>query len=101
LLSILSELIYNFLKYSNGNRQIEMIWQPTENHYEFICRNLFDPERRYEGDSTRKGLVFIETLMNRLKESTLEYGEENNLFTVKLSFHKTNFEESIHANFVN
>jgi hypothetical protein len=101
LLSILSELIYNFLKYSNGNRQIEMIWQPTENHYEFICRNLFDPDRRYEGDSTRKGLVFIETLMNMLKKSTLEYGEENNLFTVKLSFHKTNFEESIHANFVN
>jgi hypothetical protein len=101
LLSILSELIYNALKYYNGNRQIEMIWQPTENHYEFICRNLFDPDRRYEGDSTRKGLVFIETLMNMLKKSTLEYGEENNLFTVKLSFHKTNFEESIHANFVN
>jgi signal transduction histidine kinase len=101
LLSILSELIYNALKYSNGNRQIEIFWQPTENHYEFICRNLFDPDRRYEGDSTRKGLVFIEKLMNRLKDSTIEHSEENNLFTVKLSFHKSNFEENSHANLVN
>jgi two-component sensor histidine kinase len=94
MLSIWSEIIYNALKYSNGNRKIEIFWQHTQDYYEFTCRNIFDPERRYEGDSTRKGLVFIETLMSLLKKSTIEHCEENNLFTVKLSFHQSNFEEN-------
>jgi hypothetical protein len=61
----------------------------VQESYEFTC--MFDPEKRHEGNSTQQGLLFVETLINRLKKSTLSHGEENNLFTVKLSFHKTNF----------
>jgi hypothetical protein len=89
LFSILSEIIYNALKYSTG--KIELTWKMVQESYEFTCCNTFDPEIRHEGNSTQQGLVFVEALINRLKKSTLSYSEENDLFTVKLSFHKTNF----------
>jgi signal transduction histidine kinase len=96
--SILSELIYNALKYGNG--KIEISWKMAkEQHYELSCRNTFDPKRRRH--STQKGLVFVTKLMSLLKKSTIEPSEENNLFTVKLFFHKTNFEDNTHANTVN
>jgi TPR repeat protein len=89
--SIFAEIIYNALKYSH-HQKIEVTWQVTPTgDYKFTCCNWFDPARRHEGDSTKKGLVFIEGLVKMLKESTLQYYEENNLFTVKLFFHKSNF----------
>jgi hypothetical protein len=93
MFAILSELIYNALKYSNSNR-IELTWRMVQDHYNFTIRNTFDFERRHEGDSTRKGLVFVKKLMDRLGKSELEIVETNNLFTVKLLFHKTHFEEN-------
>jgi hypothetical protein len=101
LFAILSELIANALKYSNGEEQIAVIWRMTQDYYEFTIRNPFNPEKRHEEDSTQKGLLFVKELMNRLNQSTIEHGEENNLFTVKLAFHKTNFEDNTHANIVN
>lgn len=52
LFAILSELIANALKYSNGEEQITMTWQMTPNGYEFTCCNPFNPETRHEEDST-------------------------------------------------
>jgi signal transduction histidine kinase len=101
LFTILSELIYNALKYSNGEEKIAVTWRMTQDYYEFTIRNTFNPDSRYKRDSTQKGLLFVNELMNRLSQSTIEYGEEKNLFTVKLAFHKTNFEDNTHANIVN
>jgi uncharacterized protein len=91
LFSILSELIYNALKYSNGKTPIEIVWGTEGQNYYFICRNTFNPDLRYREQGSRKGLVFIDKLMKMLNNSKIIHQEEENIFTVELIFSKTNF----------
>lgn len=94
LFSIFSEIIFNALKYSDGQNPIKLEWAKDADTYCLTCSNSFNPNLRYREQGTQKGLVFIEKLMTMLKDSRLEHCEENNLFTVKLIFSKTHFEEN-------
>jgi len=91
LFSVFSELIFNALKYSNGNSPIKLVWGVEADTYYFTCSNSFAPDLRHREQGSKKGLVFIEKLMAMLKDSRLEHDEDKNIFTTKLSFSKTNF----------
>ncbi|MEK8016060.1 MAG: SEL1-like repeat protein, partial [Candidatus Parabeggiatoa sp.] len=94
LFSVFSEIIFNALKYSDGQNPIKLVWTKEAETYYFTCSNSFNPNLRYREQGSQKGLVFIDKLMTMLKDSRLEHQEENNLFTVKLIFSKTHFEEN-------
>ncbi|MEK8019184.1 MAG: hypothetical protein VSS75_020125 [Candidatus Parabeggiatoa sp.] len=94
LFSIFSEVIFNALKYSDGQNKIQLVWGSKEDEYYLICTNSFNPKLRYKEQGSQKGLKFISKLITMLKESHLTYREENNRFTVKLTFSKVNFEET-------
>jgi TPR repeat protein len=94
LFSIFSEIIFNALKYSDGQNPIKLVWIKEVDTYSFTCSNSFNPNLRYREQGSQKGLFFINKLMTILKNSHLEHQEENNLFTVKLVFSKTHFEEN-------
>lgn len=89
LFAIFSEVIFNALKYSDGNTKIKLRWYSTEENYSFVCTNTFNPELRYEQQETQKGLIFVDRLMQMLPNSRLLYGEKGDIFTVKLVFTKT------------
>jgi hypothetical protein len=89
LFSILSELTYNALKYSNGLTPIKLVWGIEADTYYFTCSNSFNPELRYKEQGSRQGLNFIDRLMNMLENSSLSHTEQGDIFTVKLSFAKT------------
>lgn len=93
LFAILSEILYNALKYSDGQSKITLSWHSTADSYELICANTFNLDWRHEQQETQKGLVFIKRLMQMLQNSSSAVTEEENLFTVKLVFAKINFEE--------
>ncbi len=93
LFSILSELIYNALKYSDGLSPIELLWRREADTYYLTCSNSFNPKWRYKEPGSRNGLNFIEKIINLLENSSLSYNEQYNIFTVFVSFAKIHFEE--------
>jgi hypothetical protein len=93
LFSILSELIYNALKYSDGLSPIKLVSGIEADLYYFTCTNSFNPDLRYRESGSRQGLEFIDKMMKMLENSSLSYHEQGDIFTVKLSFAKINFEE--------
>ena len=98
LFSIFSELIYNALKYGNGNAPIQLVWGLETDTYYLTCSNRFNPDLRYRKQGSGKGLEFIEGIMKQLENSKCSYREQGDTFTVKLSFAKTLFEENSHEN---
>jgi len=94
LFSVFSEIIFNALKYSDGQNPIQLVWTKEVDTYSFTCSNSFNLNLRYREQGSEKGLFFINKLMTMLKDSHLKYQEENNIFTVKLIFSKTHFEET-------
>ena len=94
LFSTCSEVIFNALKYSDGQSKIELVWGTEGDTYYFTCSNSFNPKLRYREQGSKKGLEFIDKLMTMLKDSRLTHSEENHKFTVKLTFSKVNFEET-------
>jgi hypothetical protein len=94
LFSVFSEIIFNALKYSDGQNPIQLVWTKEVDTYSFTCSNSFNLNLRYREQGSQKGLFFIKKLMTMLKDSHLEHQEENNIFTVKLIFSKTHFEET-------
>jgi len=94
LFSTFSEVIFNALKYSDGQNKIQLVWGSKEDEYYFTCTNSFNPKLRYKEQGSQKGLEFIGKLITMLKESRLTYREENHNFMVKITFSKVNFEET-------
>jgi hypothetical protein len=94
LFSIFSEVIFNALKYSDGQSKIQLVWGSKSDEYYFTCTNSFNPKLRYKEQGSKKGLGFINKLMTMLKDSRMTYSEENNQFIVNITFSKINFEET-------
>ncbi len=95
LFSIFSELIYNALKYGNGNAPIKLVWGVETDTDYFTCSNHFNPDLRYKKQGSGKGLEFIEGIMKQLGNSRFSYREQGDTFTVNLSFAKTHYENNL------
>jgi hypothetical protein len=93
LFSVISELLFNAFKYSDGQRRIELTFQTDANHHCLICRNHFNPDLRYQEQGSQKGLDFIKKLMDLLIDSRVELDEDDHVFTVKLFFSVDVFQE--------
>jgi len=95
LFSVISELLFNAFKYSDGQSRVELVWKTEESHHCLICRNHFNPDLRHREQGSQKGLLFVEKLMGMLKDSRVERFEQNGVFTVQLIFSKAIFEETV------
>lgn len=95
LFSVISELLFNALKYSDGQSRVELVWKTEASHYCLICRNHFNPDLRHREQGSQKGLIFVEKLMGMHQDSRLERFEKNGIFTAQLIFSKAIFEETV------
>lgn len=90
LFSIISELLYNAIRYAS-DKPVQINWFQENDYYCFSCKNYFNPRMRHKNTGNKKGLSFIKRLITLLNKSELTHNEQDNLFTVTLKLHKENF----------
>jgi len=83
LFAILSEIVYNALKYSNGKEAIRIRWSKEGDAYAFSCRNTFD-ETSTRRVGSQKGLSFVSGLTNMVDGIQLACTPKQDCFTVQL-----------------
>lgn len=95
LFAAFSELIYNALKYSDGQQPITVKWFRHGDDYCFSCANSCPPAKYGHSlqEGTNKGLYFIDKLMSLLEDSELCCETENGEYRALLKFGHENFSE--------
>lgn len=90
-----SELIYNALKYADGQQPIAVKWFRHNDEYCFACVNSCPPTTNGQvaQEGTNKGLYFIDKLMSMLEDSALCCVAENGEYRALLTFGHKNFAE--------
>ena len=90
-----SELVYNALKYADGQQPIVVRWFLQERDYRFSCTNSCQPtpEGLPTQEGSNKGLSFIHKLMSMLENSALECVCESGEYRALLTFDHGNFTE--------
>jgi two-component sensor histidine kinase len=91
-----SELIFNAIKYFDGQGEISISWEESESGFLFQCKNTFDdnagqPNQLITPNSTNSGLYFVKRLMSQLEKSRFTIAFQNNLYVASLFFSKDNF----------
>ncbi|MDP2834326.1 MAG: hypothetical protein Q8Q28_13725 [Pseudomonadota bacterium] len=92
-----SELVYNALKYADGQQPIVVKWFQQEGDYRFSCTNScpLTQEGLPTQEGSNKGLSFIHKLMSMLENSALERACENGEYRALLTFDHANFDEVV------
>ncbi len=85
LFAILSEIIYNSLKYTDSGQPFEIEWNKQGQQHVFSCRNRFSPDSTKKTGS-QKGLAFVKALTKTVVGITFSYKSENNVFSAQLYF---------------
>lgn len=85
LFAILSEIIYNSLKYSDGTTPIQVKWKKLRAGYIFSCKNEFSGAST-ERSGSQKGLVFINGLTRIIEGVDFVHRTQGNSFIVELHF---------------
>jgi CheY-like chemotaxis protein len=85
LFSCISEIVYNALKYTGTEEQIQIGWQKQGKNFIFSCRNSFSVSVETKS-GTQKGLSFIKGLMNMIDGSYFSYESKDSTFVAKLCF---------------
>jgi signal transduction histidine kinase len=81
--AVLSEIVYNAVKYSDGKSIIQLEWKVVGGNSVVCCTNTFnDSSRRRSG--SKKGLSFIENLVKLVEGAEFNYSSTENRFSVKL-----------------
>lgn len=83
LFAILSEIVYNALKYTDCREPIRIEWAKRGDTYLFSCRNTFSPESTKRRGS-QKGLAFVTSLTRMVEGIGLFRKSEDDVFTVEL-----------------
>lgn len=92
-----SELIYNALKYADGQQPIVVKWFRQGGDYRFSCTNSCQPTPKElpSQEGSNKGLSFIHKLMSMLENSALECACEGGEYRALLTFdHRANIYEA-------
>lgn len=87
LFAILSEIIYNSLKYSDGSSPVQVTWEQRRSEFLFSCKNEFS-ELSTEKSGSQKGLVFINGLTRLIEGVEFAHKTDDNTFIVELSFQR-------------
>ena len=69
--SIISETIFNALKYSSGDNPIEINWKRKDMNLYYECKNFFSEDTVKNSDS-RSGLRFITHLVKNMENVKFE-----------------------------
>lgn len=85
LLSCISEIVYNALKYTGNEEQIQIEWKKQGKDFIFSCRNSFRVKSETKS-GTQKGLSFIKGLINMIDGSQFLYESKDSIFVAKLIF---------------
>lgn len=83
LFAILSEIVYNALKYTDCREPVRIEWVKREDEYLFSCRNTFSLTSTKRRGSQR-GLAFVTSLTRMVEGIGLFRKSENDVFTVEL-----------------
>lgn len=83
LFAILSEIVYNALKYTDCREPIRLDWRKQGDTYLFSCRNTFNQESTKRRGS-QKGLAFVTSLTRMIEGIGLTSTSENDGFTIEL-----------------
>lgn len=83
LFAILSEIVYNALKYTDCLEPIRIEWRKQAGTYLFSCRNTFNQESTRRRGS-QKGLSFVAGLTQMIDGIRLLRKSESNVFTIEL-----------------
>lgn len=83
LFAILSEIIYNALKYTDCQKPIRIEWIRQDETYFFSCRNTFSQETTRRRGSQR-GLAFIAGLTQMIEGMRVVRKSDSNVFAVEL-----------------
>ena len=83
--SSFSELIYNALKYSDGTRPIEVVWEKYAENFVFRCRNNWTEDSLQSSEGSGKGLLFLTRLVGMLGAS-LTTQREDGVFVAEIRF---------------
>jgi DNA-binding response OmpR family regulator len=83
LFSILSEIVYNALKYTDCQEPIRINWCMQGNTFSFVCQNTFSElSTQYSG--SQKGLEFVSGLAQMIDGIEILHRSENAKFKVQL-----------------
>jgi hypothetical protein len=90
--SIFNEIINNSLKYSDGERPIQIIWDEDDNFFIFKCINTIGKRQKDKSFKSNKGLSFIKHLMSFFEgKDLLQYRNDGNNFEIEVKFPKVMF----------
>jgi DNA-binding response OmpR family regulator len=94
LFAILSEIVYNALKYTDCREPIRIEWKRDGDKYRFSCRNTFSLESTRRRDS-QKGLAFVGGLTQMIEGISLRRKSEPDVFTVELFLNGSTLEGGV------
>jgi DNA-binding response OmpR family regulator len=83
LLSVLTEIVYNALKYTDGRQPIRIAWRKQDQVFRFICNNTFS-EASTQSVGSQKGLEFVSNLSQMIEGIEIVHRNEHETFTVEL-----------------
>lgn len=83
LLAILSEVVYNALKYTDNRESIKLEWKKRDDTYVFSCRNTFSQASTRRRGS-QKGLSFLNNLAQMIEGVRIFHRADSAFFTVEL-----------------
>ncbi len=85
LFATFSELLLNAFKYWSGEGVIRVGWQQVEAGYQFTVTNPTTPAAQGSTDSTGKGLIFIEAVLEKLEQTQFEHKLERGHYQSRLT----------------
>lgn len=83
LFAILSEVVYNALRYTDNHELITLEWTTRADTYVFSCRNTFS-QASIIRHGTQKGLAFVNNLAQMIEGICLFRASDANVFTIEL-----------------
>jgi CheY-like chemotaxis protein len=84
LFAVLSEVVYNALKYTDNRESIKLEWGKRDDTYVLSCRNTFsEVSTRRRG--SQKGLTFLNNLTQMIEGVRIFSKADSGSFTIELS----------------
>ena len=83
LFAILSEVVYNALKYTDNRESIKLEWGKRDAAYVFSCRNTFS-EASIRRRGSQKGLTFLNNLTQMIEGIRIISRTDSDIFTIEL-----------------
>ena len=83
LFAILSEVVYNALKYTDNRESIKLEWRKADDTYVLSCRNTFSTESTWRRGS-QKGLSFLNNLTQMIDGVRIFNNADSDSFTTEL-----------------